>query len=494
MKRLLILLALILLLPAIGFATELHVATNGADSNPGTADAPFRTIQHAVNRAEAGDIIWVHGGRYVISESIRIPEKATSERRRCYLFAAGDGEVVIDGSAMHHTTKDEFRSARGIYLNRNVNYWHIKGLRICHMEDNGMKVEGSYNIIEHCTFHDNNDTGLQIGMGMPIPGEKAVVGLPEGEPIANPDYQFCRGNRVINCDSYNNADLRTWIAGEADDAGDADGFACKLYPGPGNEFYGCRAWNNSDDNWDLYMVYHPVLIDHCWAARAGYTPDGQPIGKNGNGFKMGGGGSSGGAMFPRSTGAHVIKNCIAFENRDKGFDQNYASEGMYLINNTAWGNRYNYRFEAPLAHGHYYLRNCVGFNASVCNHEFRPTDVNNQAVALDESHNSWTLLDGCNPYREGEPNDHHVRNHTADYSAEFRSLSFADFTAPREHDGSLPNNGFGALYPHSKLRNLGTPIQRVVPRRFITEKRKERLNRITIPYRGSAPDLGAREE
>ena len=82
----------------------------------------------------------------------------------------------------------------------------------------------------------------------------------------------------------------------------------------------------------------------------------------------------------------------------------------------------------------------------------------------------------------------------ADYSAEFRSLSFADFTAPREQDGSLPNNGFGALLPHSKLRNLGTPIRRVVPRRFITEKRKERLGRITIPYRGSAPDLGAREE
>ena len=101
---------------------------------------------------------------------------------------------------------------------------------------------------------------------------------------------------MINCDSYNNADLRTYNA--LDNGGDADGFACKLYPGPGTEFHGCRAWNNSDDNWDLYMVYHPVVIDSCWAYHAGYTIDGKAIG-NGNGFKLGGGGSSGGVAFPR---------------------------------------------------------------------------------------------------------------------------------------------------------------------------------------------------
>lgn len=448
MKHLLILLCS--LLPALAVAKEIHVSPQGSNSYAGTAHAPYATIQYAVDRAEAGDTILVHAGRYLLTECIRIPRKPTSETRRCRLWAAGDGEVILDGSAMHHTTAAAFRAGRCIYVGPYVNFWHFRGLILCHAEDNGMKVEGSYNIIEQCTFHDNNDTGLQLGMGMPMPHEKQMSGLPEGEPIANPGYQFCRGNRVINCDSYNNADLRTWQEGTADNGGDADGFACKLYPGPGNEFYGCRAWNNSDDNWDLYMVYHTVVIDRCWAARAGYTSEGRPIG-NGNGFKLGGGGSSGGAMFPRSTGEHLITNCIAFENRDKGFDQNYGSEGVILLNNIAWDNRYNYRFEAPLVVGHHIVHHCIGLRASERNHEFFPTNERGEAVALDELCNSWTALDECNPYREGEPNEAQERRWTADRSSEFISLSFADFIAPRQADGSLPDNGFGQPVADSEL-------------------------------------------
>lgn len=448
MKHLLILLCS--LLPALAVAKEIHVSPQGSNSYAGTAHAPYATIQYAVDRAEAGDTILVHAGRYLLTECIRIPRKPTTETRRCRLWAAGDGEVILDGSAMHHTTAAAFRAGRCIYVGPYVNFWHFRGLILCHAEDNGMKVEGSYNIIEQCTFHDNNDTGLQLGMGMPMPHEKQMSGLPEGEPIANPGYQFCRGNRVINCDSYNNADLRTWQEGTADNGGDADGFACKLYPGPGNEFYGCRAWNNSDDNWDLYMVYHTVVIDRCWAALAGYTSEGRPIG-NGNGFKLGGGGSSGGAMFPRSTGKHLITNCIAFENRDKGFDQNYGSEGVILLNNIAWDNRYNYRFEAPLVVGHHIVHHCIGFRASERNHEFLPTNERGEAVALDEVCNSWTALDECNPYREGEPNEAQERRWTADRSTEFISLSFADFIAPRQADGSLPDNGFGQPVADSEL-------------------------------------------
>ena len=100
---------------------------------------------------------------------------------------------------------------------------------MCNAEDNGMKVEGSYNIIEQCVFHDNNDTGLQIGMTMAL---TAIPGFPAGLPYANPDYQFCRGNIVINCDSYNNANLRMYN-GAKDDGGNADGKFCMV---DGNDY------------------------------------------------------------------------------------------------------------------------------------------------------------------------------------------------------------------------------------------------------------------
>src|ERR1700726_1552925 len=40
------------------------VSTTGADTNPGTLAAPFRTIQHAANLAQPGDTVQIRGGIY----------------------------------------------------------------------------------------------------------------------------------------------------------------------------------------------------------------------------------------------------------------------------------------------------------------------------------------------------------------------------------------------------------------------------------------------
>ncbi|MBN1673952.1 MAG: right-handed parallel beta-helix repeat-containing protein [Kiritimatiellae bacterium] len=41
-----------------------YAATDGADTNPGTQEAPFRTLQKAVDSVRAGDTVIVRGGRY----------------------------------------------------------------------------------------------------------------------------------------------------------------------------------------------------------------------------------------------------------------------------------------------------------------------------------------------------------------------------------------------------------------------------------------------
>lgn len=474
----------------------VHVATTGSDDNPGTPEAPLLTIHKAVEILQPGDTIWVHAGTYLITERIKIPEKKTTPQQRCYLWAVpGEGEVIIDASAMNHTNQNDFKMGRCIYVNHLVNYWYFKGLTMCNAEDNGMKVEGSYNIIEQCVFHDNNDTGLQIGMYKDFSIEETKE-LPAGTPQFNPDYRYCRGNVVINCDSYNNYDSRTYNG--SDDGGDADGFACKLFPGPGTEFHGCRAWNNSDDNWDLYMVYHPVLIESCWAYHAGYKPGTDtPVG-NGNGFKLGGGGSSGGAAFDQSTGAHVVRNCISFGNLKKGFDQNNAYEGMYILNCLAWDNDYNYRFPTVFKYGGMYIRNSIGFNAVTCNHEFLSEDKEGSQLP-NTDYNSWTTLDGCNPYKEGQKVGKE-KPRTKDYSSEFLSLAIDDFLAARAPDGSLPDNGFGKLREGSIMIDLGQPIVNFIPSRFMTAAEAtaagltlDEIDIFTIPYNDAAPDFGAFE-
>ena len=106
-------------------AGAIHVATTGSDENAGTAEAPLLTIHKAVEVVEPGDTIWVHGGTYVISERIKIPEKATSAEKRCYLWAVPGEEVIIDGSGMHHTKMEDFKMGRCIYVNHLANYWHF---------------------------------------------------------------------------------------------------------------------------------------------------------------------------------------------------------------------------------------------------------------------------------------------------------------------------------------------------------------------------------
>ncbi|MEI6606096.1 MAG: DUF1565 domain-containing protein, partial [Verrucomicrobiota bacterium] len=53
-----------LLVPALVQASDLHVTKDGNDSNAGTRAAPLRTIQHAADLAQAGDVITVHAGVY----------------------------------------------------------------------------------------------------------------------------------------------------------------------------------------------------------------------------------------------------------------------------------------------------------------------------------------------------------------------------------------------------------------------------------------------
>ncbi len=104
--------------------------------------------------------------------------------------------------------------SRGILLSGD--HWVIEGLEIRHAPDNGLKIEGSHNRVERCVFHHNGDSGLQIGLG---------------KKSENDDGARAAHNAIVNCDSFRNFDART--KGE-----NADGFACKLYPGAGNSFAG----------------------------------------------------------------------------------------------------------------------------------------------------------------------------------------------------------------------------------------------------------------
>ncbi|MCX5633999.1 MAG: right-handed parallel beta-helix repeat-containing protein [Phycisphaerae bacterium] len=293
------------------YCSTYYVATNGSDSNSGTITAPFKTITKGVSSAAAGDTIYLRGGRHYYSAKISISKVGTSSAK--YNLIAYPGErPILDFSAMAYDSTN-----RGISLSGQ--YWYIKGLDIYKAGDNGMNISGSNNIIEFCAFYENCDTGLQLGGG-----------------AAN--------NQIINCDSYYNYDyLTTPEAG-----GNADGFSPKLDVGTGNYFYGCRSWQNSDDAYDGYLnasVDVNTTYENCWAFKAGHLKDGSDCNGNGNGFKMGSSATS-------SKHNVILKNCLSFQNKAKGFDQNHNKGSMTLYNCTSFNNGdYNYSIYEALASG-----------------------------------------------------------------------------------------------------------------------------------------------
>jgi hypothetical protein len=100
--------------------------------------------------------------------------------------------------------------------------------------------------------------------------------------------------------------------------------------GSSNSFYGCRSWLNVDDGWVGYLRGTDnvsTTLENCWTWQNGYFKDGTDAGANanGNGFKMGG---SDDKLLKHN---FTLKNCMAFDNKAKGFDQNNNKGSMIMI-------------------------------------------------------------------------------------------------------------------------------------------------------------------
>lgn len=77
-------------------SANFYVAMNGNDSNAGTKESPFRTIQHAADVAQPGDVVTVRAGVY--RERVNPPRGGLSDTDRIVYQAAPGENVAITGS------------------------------------------------------------------------------------------------------------------------------------------------------------------------------------------------------------------------------------------------------------------------------------------------------------------------------------------------------------------------------------------------------------
>ena len=291
--------------PDVPAAGDIFCSPNGTGS--GDSEKDPTSVTNAISKLTAGHTIYLLGGTYKFSEMILIDSSNSGTANAMKTIKPYNGaDVVFDFSGQGEADA----SKRGIVLDGD--YWHFYGFEITKAADNGMLLSGSNNTIERMVFNDNQDTGLQLS---------------RYNTSAATIADWPSNNLILNCTSKNNCDDKTME--------NADGFAAKLTCGEGNVFDGCMSYNNSDDGWDLYAKTETgpigvVTIQNCVAFRNGYTEFGEGYGNcDGNGFKLGGGGVG---------TAHVVKNCLAFENLNCGFTDNNNPKLGSLTNCTAYNN------------------------------------------------------------------------------------------------------------------------------------------------------------
>jgi hypothetical protein len=456
------------------FSAKYYVAPAGLDTNSGTIQQPFLTIQRAQTAVSAGDTVYIRGGTYMMQNS----QIAGYSNPYAYVTLLNKSGSATAGRINYWAYPGERPVFNYANVNPNVNvsngtvtfnapfrisafevtgsYLHLRGLEVV-----GVRVPLVANNVntQSICFSQSGQFGNNIYEGL---------SMHDGQAIG---FYLLRGpnNLILNCDAYrNNDNVNTSNTTGTANGGNVDGFG--NHPNnasyTGNVFRGCRAWQNSDDGYDCISAFAPTVFENCWAFYNGYTQNFASRG-DGNGFKAGGYGSAALTSIPTTVPRNIIRFCVAVRNRSNGFYSNHHLSGSDWYNNTAYQNAVSYdmlnRRGRTTAD---YLVDVPGYGHVLRNNiSLLPRSTN----AATRDLNNYDATPGANT------TDHNTFLNpavTVDAS-DFVSLDTTLLRAPRQADGSLPVVATLRLAPGSDLIDAGIDVG--------------------FPYSGPAPDLGAFE-
>ncbi len=364
-----------------------------ADTSDGTVVTSYPDLVTAVAAAEKAG-----GGKvYVKGTSIDCTGQLALSASNANVSIIGvqnsDGSYpVLDFSSFRSSYIGTSTSDSAVGIRITGSYYNLKNLIVQKAPDNGIQIKGisaGNNTVTDCIVRYNNDAGLQITNG-------------------------AYSNTIRFVYSYRNCDVYTL-------GGNADGFAPKLAAGTGNTFYGCYAWENSDDGWDSYdktdgltydLSYEECAVwnngdptiftgeydfnngdaldtdlllvelitaqDSSFATNYANGTFSLPSGKfiktssgtisvstwagssydgNPNGFKFG-------SVNTTNSCVRTVKNCLSFGHSSKGFDNNNSSCTASFTNCISFDNGYNYYIAPFTLTG---FSNILGFSGTNSN-------------------------------------------------------------------------------------------------------------------------------
>jgi hypothetical protein len=428
MKKLLTIIFIFISLQVQG--TIYYISPTGNDeTGDGSIVNPWFSIEKAFYVLTAGDTCYIRGGVYYYDkvQYHNVGGHDGTPNAHIYFINYPGEKPIFDFSKNKPASVGG--EVRGIYL-YNAHYIEFKGITIRHLWqrlDNVLCIAfGAHTVnylkITNCVVHDISGGGFT--------------------------FWNCDSVMVYNCDAYECRDtLRSDTFSGNGGSGftiNSDNVATQRY----GYFYGCRAWNCSDEAFGGTNE-GPEIYENCWAFCNGWAfPDSPyPIGQ---GWKFG--------FEDTEYALKRIVNCVAAYNKTSGFNTNGVYRGFEAewYNNTSYKNYQGFVIYNTTSSDEFELSRVLKNNIAYANTGF-PITVTTGGV-YSHDHNSWdiplTLTD-----------------------ADFISVDSTGITAPRQADGSLPDNDcynyFLRPSSSSQAIDVGTDVG--------------------LDYEGTAPDIGAFE-
>lgn len=333
-----------------------------------------KSIEHAgeftelIKNLHSGDILYVCSGTYHYKEQITLDLKGEP-----------NNEILIIADDMSNLPVFDFRyQPYGSRASSDCNgfrlfgeYVHVNGIVAAYSGYKGIRSELSNSVLENIEVYGCCDSGIQMASG--------------------------GNNTLINCVAHDNFGYQRCDGSLIKFGYDSDGISDKLHYGLPNKFINCKSYNNTDDGFDFFgrCTENYTVLERCESYNNGVaifnmedypryevdrewfdkfkgglecktaintdtilvTLNNYPAFGNGNGFKL-----SGNKRY------HCVElhNCIANNNKMKGFDQNHNSGIMRLYDCYGEGNQsYDYGFRDNSC-GEAYFYNCISRDNRIC--------------------------------------------------------------------------------------------------------------------------------
>ncbi len=356
------------------YKIQVDDKSSSSDPTDGTIVTNFNDLLSAISRAESDKkgIIYVKGTSIDCTEQIKLSKENVNIS--IIGLQNSDGSYpVLDFAPFLASYIGTASGDAQVGVRITGSGYTLQNLIIQKAPDNGIQIKGSKagnNKIKNCIVRYNNDAGLQITGG-------------------------AYNNEIRFVYSYRNCDVYTL-------GGNADGFAPKLAAGTGNTFYGCYAWDNSDDGWDSYDKTDGLTLNLSYIECATWNNgnpsvftgeydfnNGKPLDTNlllvqlilkqdpsfaanyanknfllpsGNFIKTSAGtislaswtgdkydgnpnGFKFGSVNTTSQCERTVENCVSFNHKNKGFDNNNSSCTASFKNCVAFDNGCNYAIQ-----------------------------------------------------------------------------------------------------------------------------------------------------